>query len=96
MINPGYEARDAELFLPGDYWSQYRQGKKITVALPARQVMIVDPATGAAKPAATLPPAPVKKPFANGLMPWMERSGLLGFVSKDVQAKNAKKKGKRK
>jgi hypothetical protein len=96
VINPGYEARDAELFLPSDYWPQYRQGKKIAVALPARQVMIVNPATGAAKPAATLPPAPVKKPFANGLMPWMERSGLLGFVSKDVQAKNAKKKGKRK
>ena len=96
VINPGYAARNAELSLPGDYWPQYGNGKKIAVALPARQVMIVDPATGAAKPAATLPPAPVKKPFANGLMPWMERSGLLGFVSKDVQAKNAKKKGKRK
>ena len=93
VINPGYEARDAELFLPGDYWPQYRQGKKISVALPARQVMIVDPATGAAKPAATLPPAPVKKPFTNGLMPWMERSGLLGFVSKGA---SANKKGDRK
>ena len=96
VINPGYAARDAELFLPGDYWPQYRNGKKIAVALPARQVMIVDPATGAAKPAATLPPAPVKKVFENGLMPWMARSGLLGFVSKDATAKSAKKKRNRK
>ena len=82
VINPGYEARDAELSLPGGYWPQYKGGKTLKVALPARQVMIVDVATGAVRPAAILPPAPVKKPFANGIMPWMERSGLLGFVSK--------------
>ena len=82
VINPGYEARDVDLFLPGDYWPQYTGGKTLKVALPARQVMIVDPATGAAKPAATLPPAPVKKVFEKGLMFWMEKSGLLGFATK--------------
>ena len=82
VINPGYEARDAELSLPGDYWPQYKGGKTLKVALPARQVMIVNPATGEAKPAATLPPTPVKKVFEKGLMFWMEKSGLLGFVNK--------------
>lgn len=79
VINPGYGPREAEIFLPGEYWPQYGSGRKITVSSPARQVMILDPATGSARPAATLPPYPVKKVFANGLMSWMERSGLLGF-----------------
>ena len=92
VINPGYAARNAELSLPGDYWPQYGNGKKIAVALPARQVMIVDPATGAAKPAATLPPAPVKKVFENGLMLWMDRSGLLGFVGKSANARRTRKR----
>ena len=100
VINPGYEARDVELFLPGDYWPQYKGGKTLKVALPARQVMIVDPATDAAAPAATLPPAPVKKVFEKGLMFWMEKSGLLGFATKakaaaaDVTKAKAKKKAK--
>jgi hypothetical protein len=91
VINPGYETRDAELSLPGDYWPQYKGGKTLRVALPARQVMIVDVATGAVRPAAILPPAPVKKPFANGIMPWMERSGLLGFVSKDSKSQKKRR-----
>ena len=100
VINPGYEARAVELFLPGDYWPQYKGGKTLKVALPARQVMIVDPATGAAQPAATLPPAPVKKVFEKGLMFWMEKSGLLGFATKakaaapDVTKAKTKKKAK--
>ncbi len=82
VINPGYEERTAELFLPGDYWPDYPDGKRLKVLMPARQVMIVDPATGRARPAATRPPAPVKKVFGVGLMVWMEQSGLLKFVQK--------------
>lgn len=82
VINPGFESRDIELSLPKDYWPQYKEGKKIKVPMPARQVVIVDPFTGLSRAAATVPPHPVKKVFENGLMPWMERSGLLGFSSK--------------
>ena len=77
VINPGYGARGAELHLPGAYWPQYAGGKTLKVSLPARQVMIVDPANGKARPAATLPPAPVKKPRAKGLLQWMAQSGIL-------------------
>ena len=91
VINPGYEARDAELFLPGDYWPQHKDGKKITVALPARQVMIVDPANGTAKSAAVLPPAPAKKPLEKGLMQWMARSGLLCPVGNEVEKERIRK-----
>ena len=76
VINPGYEAREAELHLPGAYWPQYAGGKTFKVSLPARQVMIVDPANGTARPAATLPPAPVKKPRTKGLLQWMAQSGI--------------------
>ena len=97
VINPGYEARDVDLFLPGDYWPQYTGGRTLKVALPARQVMIVDPATGVAVPAATLPPAPVKNVFEKGLMFWMEKSGLLGFATKtEASATTAKTKKKAK
>ena len=76
-INPGYEALDAELSLPEDYWPQFKGGKKLKVSIPARQVMIVNPVTGRSRPAATRPPVAVKKPFGIGLMRWMGRSGLL-------------------
>lgn len=91
VINPGFEDRDAGLFLPGEYWPQYASGKRLKVKLPARQVMIVEPISGKCRPAATLPPHPVKKVFENGLMPWMERSGLLGFVSKAKKSRSDRK-----
>ena len=83
VINPGYETREAELRLPGAYWPQYADGKTLKVSLPARQVMIVDPANGKARPAATLPPAPVKKPMDKGLLQWMAQSGILPRVQND-------------
>ena len=82
VINPGYERREVELALPEEYWPQYKGGRKSPVTLPARQVAIVKLATGEAREAATLPPSPTKKVFDNGLMPWMNRSGLLGFIEK--------------
>ena len=91
VINPGFEDCDAGLFLPGEYWPQYASGKRLKVKLPARQVMIVEPISGKCRPAATLPPHPVKKVFENGLMPWMERSGLLGFVSKAKKSRSDRK-----
>ena len=78
-INPGYEKRDVELFLPGEYWPEYKDGKKLNVSIPVRQVVILDPATGTSRPAAILPPAPVKKVVGKGLMKWMEQNGLLGW-----------------
>ena len=91
VINSGYEARDAELSLPGDYWPQYKGGKTLKVALPARQVMVVDVATGKARPAATLPPAPVKKPLGKGLIQWMAQSGILPPVQNDITSENGGK-----
>jgi len=38
---------------------------------------------GKARPAATLPPAPVKKPMAKGLLQWMAQSGVLPRVQND-------------
>lgn len=76
VINPGYEARDAELFLPGGYWSRFPDGKRIAVHVPARQVMMVDPFTGKSRPASTLPPAPIRKPFGRNLLEWIARSSL--------------------
>ena len=83
VINPGYEKRDVELFLPGEYWAEYKGGKALKVPVPARQVVIADPATGTLRPAAILPPAPVKRVVDKGLLKWMEQNGLLGFVIKD-------------
>ena len=80
VINPSYAERDVDVFLPEGYWPEYKHGRHITVTLPARQVVIADPATGESRPAATLPPAPVKKVFTDGLMPWMARNGLLGMA----------------
>lgn len=81
VINPCFEMRDTELFLPGEYWPEYKEGKKIQVSVSARHVMIVDPATDASRPAKILPPAPVKKTLEKGLMKWMELNGLLSFYN---------------
>ena len=78
-INPGYGNRDVELFLPGQYWPGCKGGRRLNVSIPARQVVIVDPAAGTSRPAEILPPAPVKKVVETGLMKWMEQSGLLGW-----------------
>jgi hypothetical protein len=83
VINAGYEKRDAELFLPGEYWPEYEDGKKIDVSIPARHIVIVDPATCECRPAEILPPAPVKKVLDKGLMKWMDQNGLLGFSDRD-------------
>ena len=77
VINPGYGPRTAELFLPGEYWPAYPGGKRLSVCLPARQVMIVDPATGKSRLSAALPPSPVKKPLKRKLLEWMAQSSLL-------------------
>ena len=83
VINPDYEKRGAQLFLPGEYWPAYKDGKRIDVSIPARHIVIVDPATGESRPADILPPAPVKKVLEKGLMKWMEQNGLLGLSDRD-------------
>ena len=75
-------AEHDSLYIRGNQWywfSQGKGGKTLKVSIPARQVMIVDPATGKARTAAVRAPAPVKKPFGIGLMAWMRRSGLLAW-----------------
>ena len=74
VINPGYESRTVELNLPAEYWPQFPQGRKLTVEVPARQVMIAGP--DFSRPAVlceALPPAPVREIRQPTLIDFMKR-----------------------